>query len=71
MENTWRSDYLIGNKRHWKCDKCQNLVPYSMNNMNFCGHCGEPKYYVYSDVPIYKQSPRKTKYYLERRIKER
>ena len=71
MENTWRTDYLIGNKRYWKCDACQNLVPYSYNNMNYCGHCGEPKYYTISEIPIYEPQPRRTKYYLERRLKER
>ena len=71
MLNTWRTDYLIGNKRHWKCDNCQNLVPYSYNNMNFCGHCGEPKYYTVNDTPIYQPQPQRAKYYLERRIKER
>lgn len=69
MDNTWKTDYLIGNKRHWKCDRCQNIVPYSYNNMNYCGHCGEPKYYTISDPPRYNEIAPKA--YAIARIKER
>lgn len=71
MENAWKTDYLVGNKQYWKCENCQNLIPYSYSNMNFCGHCGEIKYYTISDVPIYEPLPKRTKYYKERRLKER
>lgn len=46
MLNTWYTDYEIGGKKYWKCGRCQSLIPYSDNNMYFCGHCGEPKQYT-------------------------
>lgn len=49
MPNTWITDYIIGGIRYWKCCKCQNIVLYSQNNMNYCGHCGELKLYTVTE----------------------
>ena len=46
IPNTWFTDYTIAGKHYWKCASCQSVVLVSENNMNFCGHCGEPKYYL-------------------------
>lgn len=52
MQFTWYTDYTIQRIHFWKCATCQNLVPFSQNNMNYCGHCGEPKYYLTTERKI-------------------
>lgn len=49
MDNVWITDYIIGGIRYWKCGKCNNIVLYSQNNMNYCGHCGERKFYTITE----------------------
>lgn len=52
IPNTWITDYTIQGIHFWKCGCCQNLVPYSVNNMNYCGHCGEIKYYQTTETQL-------------------
>lgn len=48
VANSWKSGYVLKNIEYWKCNHCGTLQQYAPFNMNYCGHCGEPKYYVYS-----------------------